>query len=534
MMKDKMRTVKSELPEGWVNCEFGDIAKIRNGYAFKSSWFKNKRETESDVPLIRQSQLKKSIVDLSEAVFLDRIFYERFSEFRISKGDILIGMSGAIGKVCTYTHTSPSLQNQRMGKIELHAGGKIDLKFLGLFLSNIERALLEKAKGMGVQNISGKDICGLPFPMPPFNEQRRIVVKIEELFSELDKGIESLKAARAKLNVYRQAVLKHAFEGKLTAHWREENKDKLETPEQLLARIKQEREARYEQQLQEWKAAVKKWEEGGKSGKRPARSRMPKPVSTMAEEEIAHLESLPSGWLWLTAESVGIVQLGRQRSPKNRSKDYPTKYIRAANITEQGLDLDDVLDMDFLPHELSAYRLEKGDLVLSEASGSAAQVGKPAIWDDQIPDCCFQNTVIRHQPYCRDYAAYLLWLYRFFYVSGKFAQVAGGVGINHLSAFKFAQIALPLCSLAEQQEIVRLLEERFVAIEQQEREINSALNQAEMLRQSILKNAFSGQLVPQDPDDEPASILLERIKAEKAARSQNNTRAKRRRTTATA
>ena len=368
----------------------------------------------------------------------------------------------------------------------------------------------------------------------PLNEQRRIVAKIEELFSELDKGIESLKAARAKLNVYRQAVLKHAFEGKLTAQWREENKDKLETPEQLLARIKQEREARYEQQLKEWKTAVKEWEEGGKSGKKPARSRMPKPVLTMAEEEIAHLESLPSGWLWLTAESVGIVQLGRQRSPKNRSKDYPTKYIRAANITEKGLDLDDVLDMDFLPHELSAYRLKKGDLVLSEASGSAAQVGKPAIWDDQIPNCCFQNTVIRHQPYCRDYAVYLLWLYRFFYVSGKFAQVAGGVGINHLSAFKFAQIALPLCSLAEQQEIVRLLEERFVAIEWQEREINSALNQAEMLRQSILKKAFSGQLVPQDPDDEPGSSLLERIKAEKEKAAQNNhsKKTKKRKTTA--
>ncbi len=189
-------------------------------------------------------------------------------------------------------------------------------------------------------------------------------------------------------------MLKHAFEGKLTAQWREGNKDKLEMPEQLLARIKQERAARYDRQLKEWETAVKAWEEGSKSGKKPVRPRMPKSVLTMAEEEITHLESLPSGWLWLTAESVGIVQLGRQRSPKNRSKDYPTKYIRAANITEQGLDLDDILDMDFLPHELSAYRLRKGDLVLSEASGSAAQVGKPAIWNDQIQNCCFQNTVI--------------------------------------------------------------------------------------------------------------------------------------------
>ncbi len=408
----------------------------------------------------------------------------------------------------------------------------ISNRYLSRYLNQIDYS--DYVTGTTRLKLTQNALKRIPVLVAPTAEQHRIVTKIEELFSELDKGIESLKTARAQLKVYRQALLKHAFEGKLTAQWREENKDKLEKPDQLLARIKQEREARYERQLQEWKAAVKEWEEGGKSGKRPSRPRMPKSVSTMAEEEIAHLEALPSGWLWLTAESVGIVQLGRQRSPKNRSKDYPTKYIRAANITEQGLDLDDILDMNFDPNELSTYRLEKGDLVLSEASGSAAQVGKPAIWDDQIPNCCFQNTVIRHQPYCRDHAAYLLWLYRFFYVSGKFARVAGGVGINHLSAYKFAQIALPLCALAEQQKIVCLLEERFAAIEQQERGIDSALKQAETLRQAILKKAFSGQLVAQDPHDEPASVLLDRIKAEREKATKNNhaKKTKKRKTTA--
>ena len=376
--------------------------------------------------------------------------------------------------------------------------------------------------GVSYPAVSDEQVREQVLWLPPLREQHRIVAKIEELFSELDKGIQSLKSARAKLDVYRQAVLKHAFEGKLTAQWRKDNKDTLEKPKQLLARIKQAREVRYQQRCEEWEAAVKEWEEDGKSGKRPGQPRMPKSVSTMAKGEIVPLEALPNSWLWLTAESVGIVQLGRQRSPQNRSKDYPTKYIRAANITEQGLDLRDVFDMDFPPHELSTYRLEKGDLVVSEASGSAAQVGKPAIWDDQISNCCFQNTVIRHQPYCRDYSVYLLWLYQFFYMSGKFAQVAGGVGINHLGAFKFAQIALPLCSLAEQQEIVRLLEERFTAIEQQEREIDSALTQAEMLRQAILKRAYSGQLVPQDPSDEPASVLLNRIRAEREETEKND------------
>jgi len=92
---------------------------------------------------------------------------------------------------------------------------------------------------------------------------------------------------------------------------------------------------------------------------------------------------------------VGNVQLGRQRSPKNRSKDYPTRYIRAANITDFGFDLSDLLDMEFTPKERERYRLRKGDIVLSEASGSPDQVGKPACWNDELPLCCFQNTVIR-------------------------------------------------------------------------------------------------------------------------------------------
>ena len=104
------------------------------------------------------------------------------------------------------------------------------------------------------------------FPLAPVAEQHRIVAKIEALFSELDKGVESLKTARKQLKVYRQAVLKHAFEGKLTAQWREENKDKLEPADELLARIQKEREARYQQQLADWKAAFKAWEAKGERG----------------------------------------------------------------------------------------------------------------------------------------------------------------------------------------------------------------------------------------------------------------------------
>ncbi len=112
------------------------------------------------------------------------------------------------------------------------------------------------ATGTTFKEISGTAFGKLPVPIPPLNEQKRIVAKIEELFSELDKGIESLKTARAQLKIYRQAVLKHAFEGKLTADWREKNKDKLESADLLLKRIQKEREVHYQQQLKDWNTAV--------------------------------------------------------------------------------------------------------------------------------------------------------------------------------------------------------------------------------------------------------------------------------------
>ena len=121
--------------------------------------------------------------------------------------------------------------------------------------------------------------------MPPLNEQHRIVAKIEELFSELDKGIENLKTAREQLKVYRQALLKHAFEGKLTAQWRAANPDKLETAAALLARIQTEREQRYQQQLQQWQAT---------GGSKP---KAPKPLPPLTAEELAELPELPEGWV---------------------------------------------------------------------------------------------------------------------------------------------------------------------------------------------------------------------------------------------
>lgn len=205
-----------------------------------------------------------------------------------------------------------------------------------LFYKAISRELVNTVSGLqyGVSYPAVKDeqIRNQLLWLPPTEEQRRIVTKIEELFSELDKGIESLKTARRKLEVYRQAVLKHAFEGKLTAQWRKENKDKLETPEQLLARVKRERVVEYGLQLQEWNAAVAKWVDGGKFGTRPPKPRATANLVDISDETITELPRPPEGWRWLRLDSIADVSGGITKNQTRDRLPHMMKYLRVANV----------------------------------------------------------------------------------------------------------------------------------------------------------------------------------------------------------
>ena len=238
----------------WKRVPLSHVADVQNGFAFKSAYF----DREDGVPLIRIRDLQGSNTEHCYFGEYDKCYLVR-------SGDILIGMDGDF--TAARWRGEQAILNQRVCRIQIRSD-LFDDRFLFLCLQPYLNAINAETSSVTVKHLSSKTVETIPFPLPPLNEQHRIVAKIEELFSELDKGIESLKTARAQLKVYRQAVLKHAFEGKLTAQWRKENKDKLETPEQLLARIKQERAARYERQLKEWEAAVKEWEDQGASRER--------------------------------------------------------------------------------------------------------------------------------------------------------------------------------------------------------------------------------------------------------------------------
>lgn len=228
----------------------------------------------------------------------------------------------------------------------------------------------------------------------------------------------------------------------------------------------------------------------------------------------AVLKSAVSGtWPVRLLADVAEVRLGRQRSPKNHVGDSMRPYLRAANVTWAGVKLHDVKRMNFTAEEFETYRLRPGDVLVAEASGSKSEVGKPALWRGASTECCFQNTLLR----VRSSGPLPEWLHLVIHeaaVSGRLGEAASGVGIHHLGASRLARWPVPLPAIEEQRRVVADTERKLSILDSLTTAIDQARTRCEHLRRAILERAFTGRLVPQDPSDEPASVLLERIRAE--------------------
>lgn len=183
-----------------------------------------------------------------------------------------------------------------------------------------------------------------------------------------------------------------------------------------------------------------------------------------------------------------------ERSPDKQSGRHTTKYLRAGNITPAGLNLTNLLEMDFTPAERAIFALRDGDLVITEASGSAAQVGRAAIWRNEVPGCCFQNTVIRLRTHAVTPEFALLTL-RHLALSGQFERVARGVGIQHLGAARFAAIPIAVPPWAEQIRIAKTADEKLKELREAEAALQSALKGITAQDKEILAAAATGELV---------------------------------------
>ncbi len=235
---------------------------------------------------------------------------------------------------------------------------------------------------------------------------------------------------------------------------------------------------------------------------------------------------LPLGWECTRVETVGVVTLGRQRSPKDHEGPHMRPYLRVANVHEDRIDLTDVKSMNFSPDEFVKFQLRHGDILLNEGQ-SKELVGRAAIFRDEVPNVCFQNTLVRFRcsPVLRP--AYALTIFRCYLHTGEFRRVAQWTtNIAHLGAQRFAEMDFPLPPIAEQERIVAAIESYFTRLDDAVATLSRVERNLKRYRASVLKSAVEGRLVPTEAalakqegrDYEPASVLLERILTERRRR----------------
>lgn len=377
--------------------------------------------------------------------------------------------------------------------------------------------------GVGQMRVPSAFLESLKLPLPPSEEQQRIGEALDELLSDLDAGIAALERAREKLKLYRASVLKAAVEGALTAEWRAQHPD-AEPASELLQRILVERRRRWEA------AQLKKFKEAGKPPPKNWKAKYKEPVTP----DTSDLPVLPDGWCWASLDQLGETQGGLQKSPARAPKKSHYPYLRVANVLRGALDLRDLHRFELSEAELARLRLVAGDLLIIEGNGSRTEIGRCAIWQGEVEDCVHQNHVIRVRLLAGIKPEYA---YRF--LNSPAGQVAiqlvasSTSGLYTLSVGKIEKLPIPVPPEIEQDAIIDAVDEQLSDLDHLEADLDAKLKSAQALRQSILRDAFAGKLVPQDPNDEPASVLLERIATEREQREREMKAAKKSKSTAT-
>lgn len=501
--------VLGELPAGWEKAELSEICLV-NPTIDKSAIADDLAVSFVPMPAV---EAENGAVDVSATRKFGDV-KKGYTPFR--EGDVLFAkitpcMENGKMAVVPALHNGLGFGSTEFHVLRAHLG--ISPQFVYHFVSS--RSFRHVAEhnmsgAVGQRRVTTPYLSACTIPVPPTAEQHRIVAKIEELFSELDQGVASLKTAREQLKVYRQSLLKNAFEGKLTAAWRAAHRDQLETAAALQQRIARERQARYQQQLADWQAA-------GQSGPKP---KPPKPLPPLTAEEVAELPELPVGWGWVRLEAL-ISRVDQGWSPKcdgRRVDENEWAVIKTTAIQHGRFD---EFENKALPPGLeprTQHELQPGDILVTRA-GPRIRVGVCCLVRSVKPklmNCDKAYRIRALSSLCS--AQFLESVLNSPRVLDVLERIKSGIndsGVN-LNQGAFLGLAIPFCGLTEQQAVVDELESKLSEADQLDQTLATALQQADALRQAILKKAFCGQLVKQDKNEEPATALLERIRAGKS------------------
>ena len=370
-------------------------------------------------------------------------------------------------------------------------------------------------RGTSYPAVRDDDVLAQRIALPPLPEQRRIVAEIEKQFTRLDAAVAALRRTQANLKRYRASVLRAACSGDLVPTEAElacaEGRE-YEPADVLLERILAERRARWESQE-----------------KRRGKYKEP------AAPDTSGLPTLPEGWVWATVDSLIIEPLSNGRSVKTASGGFPV--LRLTALQDGQINQNEFKAGAWTEQEAQPFLIQEGDFFVSRGNGSIKLVGLGGIVGPVQAPVAYPDTLIRLRLHPDVALNFFAQVWNSATIRQQVESTARTTaGIHKVNQQDILMCTVPLPPLAEQRRIVAEVERRLSVIQQAEATVEASLQRAERLRQSILKRAFAGELVPQDPDDEPASVLLERIRAqrevEQAASASKKRPARRRRTKA--
>lgn len=479
------------LPKNWEWTTLGVVTDISSGFGFPKNY---QGKPDGQIPFFKVMDISRTV--LKGSIHLRRannyISFDDCKEIKarpLKEGTIVFAKIGEAIKLNRRAILAQDslVDNNIMGlKISC---GKIDNLFLFNFLNTIK--LGDCSRATTVPSLRKSDVELIPFPIAPFNEQHRIVAKIEELFSHLDAGVDALQKGKAQLRRYRQSVLKAAVEGRLTEKWRKEHPE-VEPAEILLERILNERR--------------KKWEEKLFSeGKDPLRYDYKEPIPHTPSD----LPPLPKGWIWTSYDAMTSFVTSGSRAWKKFLGKGDAVFILLQNLRERQLILDNPTFIDAPDGaEADRTRVLNGDILISIVGNTGV-----TCLVREISEAYVSQSVALTRPINLIDGEYLEFYFSSEIGQDFFKKKDYGMGRGHLLLSHIKETPIVLPPITEQYEIIREIKLRFSLTCDLEEAIFQSETPAKLLRQSILKSAFEGRLVPQDPNDEPASLLLERIKA---------------------
>lgn len=461
------------LPKGWEIKRLGDIAMSEKGKKPKNQF--NEKTDKCCYPYIDIEAFEKGIIksytDGIKCVLCDENDFLMVWDGSRS-GLVGKGVKGALGSTLVRI-SLPDVNNL----------------YAYYFLLSKYKEINTRAKGSGTPHVDPDLLWNYAFPIPPTQKQQQAIVdKIESLFAEIDAGIACLKTAGQQLKQYRQALLKNAFNGELTKQWRLEHADSLPSEKELLAQIQTARQQHHDRQLADWQTTVKQWEQTGKQGKKPSKPKAP----TQAVKFEEGFADLPSGWGVIKINQVADIFTGA--TPLKSNPDYYNNgsipWITSGSLNNEFVSTPDNFVTDLALKETNLKLLPKHTLLVAMYGEGKTRGKCSELLIEATTNQAIAGIVINEKlPINRNFLKF----YMFKNYADIRRQSSGGVQPN-LNLSLIGNIIFPFPCLAEQTQIVAVLESKLTACDQLAAELDKQLKQAELLKQAVLKAAFSGRL----------------------------------------